>query len=107
MRKLRISQVLRTLLAERGLSVRQLSKETGIPQSTLSSYLAGRALSNPLQVSAVAQYLGVSLDYLLFGEEPLASSLESILTEEVFSGWLKVKVERAIPTKRRNGSKEE
>ena len=54
------------LLQERGLTNYQVSKDTGISQSTLSDWKRGIIKApklNKLQI--IADYLGVSVDYLL------------------------------------------
>ncbi len=60
---------LNSLLKERNLSIRQLSREVGISSSQLSKYSTGYyepSLSNALKL---ADYFSCSLDYL-FGLEP-------------------------------------
>ena len=44
---------------------------------------------------------GISMEALLFGEDDRPPTLDQVLTEGVFEGWLKVKIERAIPNKRK------
>jgi transcriptional regulator with XRE-family HTH domain len=88
-------------MRQKPVSARALSKATGVPQSTVSHLLSGRSSQKPEHLLALARYFGVSLEYLIFGEDQQANQLESILTEEVFTGWLKVRVERVVPTKKR------
>jgi len=100
-----LSKNLRKLLKDKGLSAKSLSKSIGIPSSTISSYLAGKkATYSPEHLAALSQYFGVTVDFLLFGNSPDVSSLNSLQTEGVFEGWLKVKIERAIPS---SGSRKE
>lgn len=60
------------LLTKSGKSVYQVSKETGIPQTTLASWKARSETDSSAALSfdgmvAIADYFGVSLDY--FREE--------------------------------------
>lgn len=96
-RTLKLREVLKALLQQHAMSARQLSRETGVPPATIASYLAGRGQLRPEQVALVADRFGVSLDYLLFGQDVRATTLENISTQELFSGWLKVRIERAVP----------
>ncbi len=101
MKKLKLPQVLRKLIADKGLPARQIAREVGIPQSTLNNYLSGRGPTKPEQVHALAQYFGCSMELLLFGEDTRPPTLDEVLTQGVFDGWLRVKIERAVPHKRK------
>jgi hypothetical protein len=58
-------------------------------------------------VRTIARHFNVSMEYLLFGEdEALPRTVDELPLEDLFSGWLKVKVQRAIPTKRKGGKGE-
>lgn len=102
-RKPDLSKHLRALMEQSKISSTQLSKECLIPASTLSTYLSGKKASySPDHLAALADYFSVSLDYLMFGETSGASSLNSLLTEQIFDGYLKVKVERVIPNSKKD-----
>lgn len=101
MKKVKLADILNELMKQRSISSRALSKATGVPQSTLSHLLSGRSSQKPEHLLEIAKHFGVSMEYLIFGEDQQTPTLESVLTEEVFSGWLRVKIERAIPNKKR------
>lgn len=101
MEKLRLASILKELINNRDITLRELSKQTKVPQPTLSSYLAGAGSSKPQHIRALAKFFGVSMEFLLFGEDDRPPTLEEVLTEHVFDGWLRVKVERAIPNRRK------
>ena len=107
MENLKLHIILKKLIAEKGITLRQLTKETGVPQATLSSYLAKGGTSKPEHIRALANYFGCSMEWLLFGEDTRKPTLDEVLTEGVFEGWLKVKIERAIPNKRKIKLEEE
>lgn len=83
------------------ISTRVLSKDTGVPQSTISALCSGRSSQKPEHLLAIAKRFSVSLEYLIFGEDDQPPNLENVLTEHLFSGWLKIKVEKAIPDKKK------
>lgn len=101
MSKVKLKQILEKLLKDRSISARELSRETGIPQSTINNFLSGRGPHKPEQVLLIARYFGTSMEYLLFGEDSRPPTLDDVFTEGLFEGWLKVKIERAIPNKRK------
>ena len=101
MKKIKLPQVLRKLIAEKGLPARRVAREVGVPQSTLANYLAGKGPHRPEQIHALALYFGCSMEFLLFGEDTRAPTLDEVMTAGLFEGWLKVKIEKAVPGKRK------
>lgn len=61
--------VFEQLLQKYGVSTYKVSKETGIAQSVFSSWKNG--ISNPKQdkLQKIADYFGVSIEYLMTGKE--------------------------------------
>lgn len=58
------------LLEEKGLNSNQVSKATGISTSTFTDWKKGRSKPNQKNMLKIAEYFGVSLDYLMTGKEP-------------------------------------
>lgn len=58
------------LLEEKGLNSNQVSKATGISTSTFTDWKKGRSNPNQKNMLKIAEYFGVSLDYLMTGKEP-------------------------------------
>lgn len=106
MEEIKLKFILDSLIRSKGISARQLSKDTGIAQSTLSNYLQGKSVQKSEHLVKLADYFSTSIDYLLIGKERKAPSLEEALTEHLYSGYLKVKIEKVIPTKRIGESKD-
>ena len=57
------------LLQSRGVTAYQVAKATGIAQSTLSDWKRGRSVPKMDKMQKIADYFGVSVDYLLGNEE--------------------------------------
>lgn len=67
-KNVKIGEVLTKLLAERNISIYRLSKDLGISRHTLDEWVRNvRVPRNPVIVKMVANYFGVSLDFLYFG----------------------------------------
>lgn len=97
MKDLVFPKMLAELMKEKKLTVRSLSKECGVPASTLQSYLSGKkAAYAPDHLLKISEFFSVTLDYLLYGKGSSQNDLNTLLTEKVFDGWLRVKISRAI-----------
>ncbi len=56
---------IRDLREDKDLTQAQLGEAIGIPQRTLSYYENGQRMVPPEVLSAIANYFGVSVDYIL------------------------------------------
>ena len=67
--ELKFDKVLSKELQKRGLNANSLSLKSGIPRSTLYSWLGGACPDSRTIyfVKVLADFFGVNLDYLLFG----------------------------------------
>ena len=101
MKKVKLHIILKKLIEDKRVSARQVARDCGLAQSTLNSLLSGRSPAKPEQVLALARYFGTSMEFLLFGSDDRPPTLDEVLTEGVFDGWLRVKIERAVPNKRK------
>ena len=96
----KFSDNLKRLMKERGVSARVLSQATGIPQSTLSEWSAGREPKLGDQVVKLARFFGVSLEYLVTGEIAEATIVKDLvdsLTDEfttIHQGTYRLKIEK-------------
>ena len=57
------------LLKAKGCSAYQVSKATGIAQSTLSDWKNGKSIPKADKIQKIADFFGVSADYLMTGNE--------------------------------------
>lgn len=65
------------LLDEKGLKNADVSRATGISNMTLSDWKNGKSTPKQDKLMKIADYFGVSLDYLMTGKEPNVGSLYS------------------------------
>lgn len=107
MSKLRLNIVLKQFIDRDRITLRELARVTKVPQSTLSAYLAGARTHKPEHILALARHFRTSMEMMLFAADERPPSLDEVLTEGLFEGWLKVKIERAVPTKRKVGVPDE
>lgn len=62
-------EIFEQLLQKYGLTAYKVSKETGITQSTLSDWKRGRSTPKTENMKKIADYFGVTVDYLMTGKE--------------------------------------
>ena len=91
---IKVGPILKELLAEKNISLRDLSKASGVAYSTLQEWSGNRSPKNPIQVIKVAAHLGVSMHFLLFGIEDKEEPIQKILKEDFFSGTFEITVQR-------------
>ena len=60
---------LKKILEERGLTAYKVSKETGIAQTSFSDWKKGKSKPSAEKIKILSDYLGVSLEYLLGGND--------------------------------------
>lgn len=56
---------LKTLIADKGLSVKQFSIQIGIADSTISDWIHKKRIPLIIQIPKIAAFFNVSIDYLL------------------------------------------
>lgn len=52
-----------------GVTAYKVSKDTGISQTTFSNWKSGRSIPNSSNLQKLADYFGVTIDYLMTGKE--------------------------------------
>ena len=62
-------EIFEQLLKKYGVSAYKVAKETGVTQSTLSDWKRGRSTPKSENMKKLADYFGVSIDYLMTGKE--------------------------------------
>mgnify|MGYP000572907567 FL=1 len=70
-------EVFEQLLQKHGVSPYKVSKDTGVTQTSLSNWKTGKSTPTTKTLQRLADYFGVTLDYLMTGkEEPKEKSPE-------------------------------
>lgn len=69
------------LLNEKGVTAYKVGKATGIASSTFTDWKSGRSVPKQEKLQKIADYFGVSLDYLMTGKES-ALKMDSLYTDE-------------------------
>ncbi len=87
MDKLQIGERFRTLLAQKGIELKQVSLETNIPYSTLYAWTENRQPQSLIKLKRLADYFDITLDELLFQErtkkEPLISGRYEVFIKKI------------------------
>lgn len=62
-------EIFERLCREKGVTPYRVCKDTGLTTATLSNWKAGRYVPKADKMQIIADYFGVSLEYLMSGEE--------------------------------------
>lgn len=76
-----ISARLRSVIDDRGMSIKEASEVVGIPYRTLQNYLLGEREPNAKAMAAIRTHLGISLDWLLTGEGSMCLDVSAASSE--------------------------
>ena len=63
-------EIFEQLLKMNGITEYRVAKETGVTTATLTSWKQGKYTPKPEKMQKIADYFGVSLEYLMTGKEP-------------------------------------
>lgn len=66
-------EVFEQLLQRKGVSAYKVAKEAGVTQTALSNWKNGRNTPSTTTLQKIADYFGVTIDYLMTGEEKESS----------------------------------
>lgn len=89
-----LKSVLRRIIRAKGLSVAGLARGSKVPVQTLHGWLQGVEPKSIRQLKAVADHLGVDLDYLCFGIKPESESKIEKFEDEINAGVFEVVLRR-------------
>ncbi len=62
-------EIFAKLLKAKGFTAYQVSKATGIAQSTLSDWKSGKSVPKADKIQKIADFFGVSAEYIMTGKE--------------------------------------
>ena len=71
---MQFSQIFNKVITEKKISAYKMSKDTGISDSLICYWKKGERMPNAENLIVISRYLGVSIDYLLTGNEPIPES---------------------------------
>jgi transcriptional regulator with XRE-family HTH domain len=98
------SKILLTLMEEKKMTVRKAAELAGVGTSTLNSWRSGALPEDYLAVKRLAHGLGVTLSFLLTGEDDARMNSGPPLVAEVFEdggmlfdGFAKISIQRLVP----------
>lgn len=108
------SETLTRLLKGRGLTAKAVCAATGIPSSTLSEWTSGRTPKLSEDLLKLSKFLGVSLEFLVSGEEPEVELLDGLLKSaqeqfvSIHNGVYRIRVEKFVgPSKSKSNKTKE
>lgn len=78
-------EIFEKLLQEKGITPYRLSKDTGISTATLTSWKQGKYNPKPEKLKIIADYLGVSYNYLCGEDESNLSDTKYYINDETAS----------------------
>lgn len=96
-------QRLNRLMKQSRVTVRDAAGAAGVSHSTLENWRSGSSPKDYHAVRKLAAHLGVSLSYLLTGEDDVQHLRIPVVQDafsdggEIFNGYLEVKIKRMIP----------
>ena len=73
-------EVFMQLLQKYGVSSYEVAKRAGVTQTALSNWKSGRSTPKAETMRKIADYFGVTVDYLMTGEETMIASEPQIKT---------------------------
>ncbi len=91
-------EIFQRLLSEKGITAYRVAKETGIPQSTFTSWKNGVYSPKDEKMKKIADYLGVSVEYLRTGQDQKEKPVETDLKlDNVYLSFAKQAQNEGIP----------
>ena len=96
-------RILTSLMKEKKITVKEAAKIAGVAQSTISDWRAGATPEDYLAVQQLANELGVSLSFILTGQDDVventAPSVAEVFEEGdyLFNGYAEIVIKRLIP----------
>ena len=110
-RSVAFAKNLTALMTEKGMSVREAALAAGVSPSTIVDWRAGTAGTDYVSLCKLAKALGVSLSYLLTGEDDSRPNGELPSVTElfddggfVFDGFAHIKITRLVPKTSKKGN---
>lgn len=88
-------KTLKRLIRQRGTTTGELAKKIKVPAKTISDWLTGRTPRDLDAVKRCADVLGVSVHFLLYGEDDRRNIIDEILEKtEVHTGLYEISIRK-------------
>lgn len=95
-----IAKNLKQILEDKQLTVSELARKTGVPKSTLLSWLSEKRSSPDLyQLQKVCEFLGTNIDAVAFNKKSDDIISQLIDKIEVHSGLYEITVKKVVQKK--------
>ncbi len=96
-------KILKTIMTERGLTVRAIGEMAGVSPSVVQSWVTQSSPQDLQAVARLAKALNMSFKGLLLGQPEVAQGeinpAEIFEEQDLFEGICKVKIQRLMPRK--------
>lgn len=96
---MKLNAILKILIRQRGITTADLARAIKSSPKTISDWLAGNRTPRDLDaVKRCADYFGVSVHYLLWGDEDPRNPLSLILEKsEIHTGLYEISIKKVAP----------
>lgn len=75
-------EIFEQLLQKHGVTAYRVAKEAGVTQTALSNWKSGRSTPTTKTLQKIADYFGVTIDYLMTGKEPEEQSEPTLTAKD-------------------------
>lgn len=96
------AKTLKTVLRQKAKTTGDLAKEINVSPKTINDWLTGRTPRDLDAVKRCAEYLGVSVHFLLYGEDDRSNLIEQVLEKtELHTGLYEISIRKVSPKSKR------
>ena len=92
---MKFTEVLNELIAKSGVTIGEIAKSTGMAKSTLHNLMNGTEPSLG-KVEKLAEYFGVTMDYLTTGKKNIGDPFENVIKASIHKGIYEVTIKKII-----------
>lgn len=75
-------EIFEQLLQKHGVTAYRVAKEAGVTQTALSNWKSGRSTPTTKTLQKIADYFGVTIDYLMTGKDPEEQSEPALTAKD-------------------------
>lgn len=92
---MKFTKVLNELIQESGVTIGEVARSTGMAKSTLHNLMNGTEPSLT-KVQSLAEFFGVTIDYLTTGRESTGDPFENVIKASVHKGVYEVTIKKIV-----------